>query len=601
MKISYNWLKSYVKDLPEAEKLADIFMHHLCEVESVDKFSNGDTIYDLAILPNRAHDLLCHQGVARELAGQLGLAFKIPEYKNPESKPTKLKLNIETSACKRYMGRIIRNVKIDKSPEWMKNYLESIGQRSINNLVDATNIVMFDCGEPTHMFDLDKINGPLKVRNAKDGEVVKVLDGKEFILNNTDFVVADDKNALIIGGIKGGKSAEVDINTKNIILEVGNFDAVTVRKTSSRIGLRTEGSKRWENGVSPELASYGMTELSALIAEVCPDAVFEDIIDIYPNKQESKKLSFSSDKISKLLGLQVSIPEIKNILERYNFKYQENFGIFEIEVPFMRLDLEMEEDMAEEIGRVLGYDKLEPQIPQINFTPKINDTYNNILEARNHLLSKGYSEVMTYTFTKSGEVEVLASASDKSFLRTNLSDGLKKSYELNKFNLPILGTDEIKIFEIGTVFPKDQEETHVAYADKTGIKEFKLDKFILEKDLQGKVLPSLPSESGRQDTKKQNPSKFKMWSLYPFIIRDIAVWVPEGISAQRLSDLYKENATEILIEEPKLFDQFTKDGRTSYAYHLIFQSYERTLTDDEVNKIMENIAFKISSLGWQVR
>ena len=482
MKVSYNWLKWYIPEAPNADKLADIITYHLAEVENVEHrvFNNEkDWVFDINILPNRAHDLLSHQGVARELASLLNIKYvdPTPKYKIPESKPTELKIEIKTDACKRYIGRIIKGVKIGSSPEWVVKHLESIGQRSINNIVDATNIVMFDCGEPTHVFDLDKIKGPLSARQAQDEETVTTLDGKECKLSSSDFVIADQEQALIIGGVKGGKAAEVTTSTTNLVLEVGNFDAVTVRKTSTRIGIRTEGSKRWENGVSPELASYGMLELSALIAEMCPEAIFEDIVDVYPKKQEERKLSFSAEKISKILGLTVSEKEIEDILKRYVFKYVLKNGEFEIVVPAMRLDLVIEEDMAEEIGRILGYDKVLPLIPKINFTPKVNEVYTKISLVRNKLLSDGYSEVMTTSFREKGEVSVLASASDKNFLRANLSDGLKESLKLNNFNAPLLGLSEVKIFEIGTVFGKKGEEINVAYNEAGKIIEKNLYEF----------------------------------------------------------------------------------------------------------------------------
>src|SRR3989344_8583521 len=162
MKISYNWLKWYISECQKPNELVNVFNYHICEVEGMEKIGeadNSDTVFDLNILPNRAHDLLSHQGIARELASQLGIAYKDPTemYKIPESKPTKLKIELKTEKCRRYMGRIVRNVKVEPSPDWVKKHLESIGQRSINNIVDATNIVMYDCGQHCHAFDLDKL------------------------------------------------------------------------------------------------------------------------------------------------------------------------------------------------------------------------------------------------------------------------------------------------------------------------------------------------------------------------------------------------------------------------------------------------------------
>jgi len=503
------------------------------------------------------------------------------------------------------MGRIVRNVKVGQSPEWVVKHLESIGQRSINNIVDAANIVMFDCGQPTHCFDLDKMESQIVVREAKESEEMTTLDNKEIKFKNSNMIIADTKNVLAVAGIKGGKIAEVDDNTRNIILEVANFDPISVRKTAQALNIFTDARKRFENDLSPELAPFAMREFSALILEMCPGAIFEDIVDVYPQNQEEKKLSFSVNKISKILGLDVSIKEIKDILERYNFKYQNDGDKFEIIVPYMRLDLAIEEDMAEEVGRILGYDRIKGKVPKINFKPRVNEIHSKILWAKNKLLNDGYSEVMNSTFCNNGEVSVLASASDKNFLRTNLTDGLKESLKLNQTNAPLLGLNEIKIFEIGTIFKKSGEEIHVAYADKKNIVEVSLNKFFPPPRLSGtppqaggEGIPPLLVEEGAGG----GDSKFKMWSLFPFIARDIAVWVPEEIKSEDVAKIIKENMGGMVIRGPELFDKFKKDGKVSYALRLVFQSYDRTLTDQEVNDIMTKITNKIKeNNGWQVR
>ena len=593
MKISYNWLKWYIPEIPKAEKIADVFTYHLCEVEGIEK-KEGDVIFDLNILPNRAHDLLSHQGIARELASQLDIVFKDPTemYKIPESKSTKLKIELKTDKCRRYMGRIIKNVKIGSSPDWVRKHLESIGQKSINNIVDATNIVMYDCGQPCHAFDLNRLkNETIIIRNAKKGENITTLDGKEVKLSITDMVIADKKNILAIAGVKGGKIAEVDNNTKNILIEVANFDPISVRKTSKRLGILTDSSKRFENDLSPELTSYAMREISGLLIEY-GGVKFEEVTDIYPNRQEIRKLSFSAGRVSKILGIAISLDEIKDILKRYNFRYKNNGDKFEVTVPPMRLDLVIEEDMVEEIGRILGYDKVKPKISNIDFTPKINEVSSKINWARNKLLNEGYSEVMTYSFKNKGEIEVLASASDKKFLRTDLTDGLKESLKLNQLNIPLLEMDEIKIFEIGTVFKKDKEQINICYADKKNITEISLNDFCKN------ILSDFSLESRNYNLE----TKFKPWSIYPFIVRDIAVWVPENILSKDVEKVIKDNMGELAIRGPEIFDEFKKDGRVSYAFRLVFQSYERTLKDEEINEIMAKIGHKISeNSSWQIR
>ena len=335
-------------------------------------------------------------------------------------------------------------------------------------------------------------------------------------------------------------------------------------------------------------------------------------------EQEERKLSFSTNKVSKILGFDVSISEIKEILQRYNYRYTENEGNFEIVVPTMRLDLVIEEDMAEEIGRIYGYGRVIPKIPKINFKPKTNETFAKMFLARKKLLEDGYSEVMTYSFRDKGEVEVLASASDKKFLRNNLADGLKESLKLNQLNMPLLEMQEIKIFEIGTVFFKDREEMHVAYNEKNNIKEVTLGEFCKDMetslDTFAQVLGSprdyaWPDHSQKHTSEvsidtdsNSHPQIFKPWSIYPFISRDVAVWMPEGENPEKLKKILIENGTELLIKEPYLFDSFSKNGRTSYAFRLIFQSYDRTLRDEEVNEIMTKISHKIKeNSSWEIR
>jgi phenylalanyl-tRNA synthetase beta chain len=479
MKISYNWLKSYIPEIPTPEKLSDIFTFHICEVESFDMLKNGDYIFDLKILPNRAHDLLSHQGVARELASLLNIQFIDPtsKYKIPESKETKLEIKIETDKCRRYMGRVVRNVTVSTSPKWMVDYLESIGQRSINNLVDAANILMYDIGQPAHVFDLDKVSKGLIIRQAVDGEKMTTLDNRNLDLTSADMVVADHHTVLGLAGIKGGKVAEVNNDTKNVIIEIANFDPVATRKSGQRVNIFTDARKRFENEISAEFGVSAMRELSALIFEICPEAIFENIIDIYPIKQKNRTVEVSVSYINKRLGTDFSKDEISAVWTNSKFVFAEEGGLFKIEVPSSRIDLMGPHDFVEDLISVLGFDRLTEKLPTLKLESKVNETYKKMSIARNHLLNEGYSEVMTYVFQDKGEVEVLASASDKKFLRTNLADGLKESLKLNKLNAPLLGLKDIKIFEIGTVFLKGKEEMHVAYNKGNDIVEDTLENF----------------------------------------------------------------------------------------------------------------------------
>ncbi len=607
MKISYNWLQNYFeKKLPEPEKLAEGIIFHSFEVEEIEKVGN-DTIFEIKVLPDRAHDCLSHFGIAKEISAIFNLEISSaatflnglagvgdPGNRGPEKRllaeeiKTNLQIEIKDAKCLRYMGRIVRNVKTGKSPDWLKEKLEAIGQKSINNIVDAANFVMFDLGQPIHCFDLDKLTSEkIIIRNAKNGEKITTLDKKEISLDESVLIIADEKDPLAIAGIKGGVKAEVDNNTKNIVIEVANFNPISTRKTSKKIGILTDAVKRYENEITPELCGQTMDEMTNLIIDLAGGNA-EEVVDIYPAKPKQNIVLVSMEYINKRLGTDFLKKEIESVWERLGFEYEEEDGEFKILVPFLRLDITGAYDLVEDVIKILGYERIEGKLPGIDQVSKTNNDFYKILWARNKLLNDGYSEVMTYSFRDKGEVEVLASASDKKFLRTNLTDGLKESLKLNQTNAPLLQMNDIKIFEIGTIFKKNEEEMHVAYGDKKGIKEMSLEEFFRKNaspEEHGyfsaeKFLVLAPSRSQGSSEEHSYSKTFKPWSIYPFISRDVAVWMPEGESPEKLKKILKDNGTKLLIQEPYLFDSFTKDGKTSYAFRLIFQSYDRTLKDD---------------------
>ena len=602
MKISYNWLKSYIPDICEPDKLWDVFTFHLCEVESMDKMSDGDTIFDINILPNRAHDLLNHQGVAQELSALLDIEYKSPVdmYKIPTSKPTSLEVKIENDKCRRYMGRIVRNVKVGPSPEWVVKHLESVGQKSINNVVDATNIVMFDCGNPTHVFDAKKVGSTIRIKETGSQKKVSLLGGEEKDLKETDLVITDgEDNVLAIAGVKGGTRAEVDENTADIILEVANFDPVTVRKTGRGMGLFTDAIKRFENDLSPVRAEYAMRELSALIFEMCPDAEFEDIVDVFPDKQKwetRQDIEITTDYINKKLGSSFKEEEIENVLMRLRISFRREGEAFVVSPSVLRLDLIGPHDLVEEIGRVLGYDRVLPELPIIDFKPKTNEIFYRILSAKKKLTEDRFREVYTYAFTKKGEVYVAYGAKGKEALRTNLSDGLKQAYELNRLNAPLLGESEIKIFEVGNVFPAaGVEETHVAWMDKKGVQEMTLEEYTKDIEIGSSYDTVLPNSL---ELKSEN---FSPWSQYPFIVRDISMWVPSSTTESEVSEIIKENMGNLVVVGPSLVDSFEKEGKKSLAFRLVFQSFDRTLTDVEVAESMNSITKSLQDKGFEIR
>lgn len=603
MKVSYNWIKWYVPEIPEVSKLADAIVFHAFEVESVE--SHGDDfILDIKTLPDRNHDCLSHMGIAREISAILDIPYNDPtvHYKTPStsSGQVPLEVKIETLACRRYMGRVVRGITVGPSPDWVVQHLESIGQRSINNIVDATNLTMFNCGQPVHALDLGKMAGGIIVRPANTGEKIKLLTGEEKELSDTMAVISDSAgNALAVAGVKGGKFAEVNNATTDIFLEVANFDPVSVRKTAKALNIQTDSTKRFENDLSPELTSYAMTELSALLVEMFPDAVFEDIIDIYPNPQQPWNVVVSAEYINKKLGTDFSVEEIENVWKRLKFTYTKNGDAFTITPPALRLDLLAPHDFVEEVGRIMGYDRVQAQLPGKIFEPKINEVFYKTLAVKKHFIDLGYSEVMTYTFRNKGNAELLKTASDKKFLRTNLKDGLEESLKLNTLHAPILGINNgVKIFEIGTVFDTAGERIHVAYNEKKQIIEMSLDEFCAKNNIQAG-----DSYDGLLGDATQGVQKFNPWSPYPFIVRDVAVWVPDTTTPEQVRQCILDAVDmTFVVKGPYIFDTFARDGRMSCACRMIFQSYERTLTDEEIAPVMEKVYSALQkNEGWEIR
>ncbi len=570
MKISYNWIQSYiVEPLPEPATLAEKIISGAFEVEEIISLpcegegQGGvcDTVFEIKTLPDRNHDCLSHQGIAREIAGLLGLTFRdmTPLYTVPVSVPTNLKINIETDLCRRYMGRIVRGVKVGPSPEWVVKHLSSIGVQSVNNIVDAYTIVMYDCGQPCFISDLKKHS--------------------DQNLNITNLMYPYD--------------SAVDESTTDIIIHSANFDAIAVRKNAKKMGIDFEVAKRYENEITPELASFAMLELSALLADMFPDAVFEEIVDVYPNPVIQRHVSFTVDYMNARLGARITVEEIETILNNYGYEYALDENTFTVAVPFNRIDIVGNYDMVEEIGRVYGYNNIDAVLPDLKTTTANDSVYTKIQSIKTDLISKGYHEVMNYSFTKKGDYEVARGPVGKSALRTNLSDGLKSSYEMNRLNKDLLEIDSMRVFEIGTVFPSTGEVINVAYMDTKGVIELPITEYIVE---HTSSQPSPTIGEGAEPF-----AMFQPWSDYPAMTRDIAVWVPDDISSDRVISTIKQHTGDLLVRGPRLFDTFSKEGQVSYAFRMVFQSYDRTLNELEINQIMETVTNALREQHWQVR
>jgi phenylalanyl-tRNA synthetase beta chain len=649
MNISYKWIQEeyFNTTLPKPEELVERITKGAWEIEQVEK--NGDDyLIDIDVLPNRAHDCLCHRGIAKEIGILIGQKVVERNYEDVEgdaSLEKKLQVTIdESELCPRYIGRYVQNITVGPSPSWLKERVESIGQRSINNIVDVTNYVLFGLGQPLHVFDADKLEGAeIRVRRAKQGEKISTLDEKDVELDDTMLVIADAKDPIAIAGIKGGKKAEVDEHTTNIVIEAANFNSVSVRKTSQKIQIKTDASKRYENGITSEMAGWGMNMATELIKEVAGtnETVIGPKRDVYPTKEEKATVVVSLEKINSVLGATIPEQEVEDIFDRFGFEYIEKDDTYSIVVPFERLDMRIAEDVAEDVGRVYGYDRIEEQLPgDMGFVPKVNKAFYYQNKVRKFLVSNGYSELQTYVLRERGQVELANPvAKDKPFIRESIFDGIFDALTLNARNADLLGVGTINVFEIGTVFEKTKEYfvIGIGYLDPKKKKSKAKEKEELEhvlkqlseelgQKVEGKIvdrpeggavvqvqfaelIDALPTPDSYGDVLEtdQRPVRFKSISPYPFMTRDIAVFVNSEADKDVLEKILVDGAGDLLVREPRLFDVFEKkndDGtsRISYAYKLVFQSYERTLTDEEVNTIMDKIYAEIAKHeGWEVR
>lgn len=636
MKVSYNYLQKFFDTkLPSPEALVDLFTFRVFEVEGTEKVGD-DTIFDLKVLPDRAHYALSWDGIIYELAAALGTPRKnISIAKVPGVTDPALKLDLtvlDSTLCRRYVGRKVSGVVVTESPEWLKSALEAVGQRSINSIVDATNYVMLYSGQPLHAFDADKVEGGIIVRLATEGEMITTLDGKEVKLGPTNLVVADTKGPLAIAGVKGGKRAEVTTSTKNIILEAANFDPVSVRRTSTKVQIKNDSSKRFENEITPELAMKGMDLVSGRISEMSPNAQFGEIVDVYPSPVFPKTLSFSPKMVRTMLDYEVPETEIVKILDLLEIKIIEKGEEWKIEVPTFRFDITIPEDITEEIGRLIGYENITPKLPpKTNFTPTVHPQYYVSEMIKNILVSEGYSETILYTLGKKGHYETAYPvATDKAFLRTSQLPNLEVSIAMNTRNADLLEQEIVKQFEIGKVFDKDGEHLHLSLAvgfakkikgktpvDMLKVASAKLSELfgigfemkIETKDLLAWGECSLdslvnsfktPADYSALNFANASLVKYVPISPYPFAVRDVAVFVPEGVTETDVRSIIDSQKGPYCVRL-RLFDVFSKEGKTSYAFRLIFQASDKTLTEEEITTPMNAVYTALKAKGWEIR
>ena len=630
MKISRTWLQKYFDtELPSADAIADALTFHAFEIEEVD-----GQILDIKVLPDRAAYALSHRGIALEVSAILNIPLKrdplrqpIPEWHTTDelvlTKDQEGKVN-------RKMGALVRGVKVGPSPAWLKEAIESLGGRSINNVVDATNYVTLDMGQPLHAFDAGKIqwqDGKLHitVRGAAKDEKITVLTGETYTLPEGALVIAEagEGTALDIAGIKGGAASAITEGTTDLFVSVANFDGAAIRKTAQALNLFTDASVRFQNKISPELTGYGMRDVLALIQEVAGGTVV-GVNDVYDGNAALTPVSVTATKINSILGSSFSLEEIAATLTRLGLSHTIEGDTLTITPPFERRDLVIAEDIAEEVGRIIGYDRIESQQLPLIGKELESARYAGIERIKDVLRARGYTEISTQSFAKTGDI-TLANPLDKGrpALRTSLVHNMADALSKAVLAAPrVLGPETaVRLFEIGSVFPKEGEclSLSLGYRAVVGkTKSVAIDEIIdALKDEAGLQTPVSRVEDGIAELSLRDvdlaslgqgyaPLPFSLgayrsFSVYPFALRDVAVWTPLMTEESEVANLIFKEAGEH-VARLDLFDRFEKDGRVSYAFRIVFESMERTLSDTDLEPAMERVALALNAKeGWTVR
>lgn len=456
MLVPVEWLREYTDfDLTPAE-LADRLTMSGLEVEEISEES-GQLVFSTYVTPNRP-DLLSITGVARDISALLDADFRYPTVCVDENGPavdTLAGVRIDTPVnCPRYSARVILNVKITASPKWMQDRLTAAGMRPINNVVDATNYVLLEMGQPLHAFDYDLIaDHQIIVRQAEQGEKITTIDGEERELNPNMMVIADTKRAVALAGIMGGYDSEVSGNTKNILVESAHFNRLSIRKTARAHQMGTEASFRFERNVDPALTVIALDRVTKLIIQTGGGTAAKGIIDEYPVKHEPVSLTIRPERTNMMLGFDLSANQIAGYLAKLGMDVDRSCGI-RVTVPTFRPDIQHEEDLIEEVGRIHGYELIPSTLP-IGETMQGRDNEQNKLktEISDILVSAGMQEVVTGSMvapvTGSNQVTIRNPLNDDlSRLRNNLLLDLISIIAYNSSR----GTKDTALFQIGHIF-----------------------------------------------------------------------------------------------------------------------------------------------------
>lgn len=632
----------------------------------------NDAVLELELTPNRA-DCLAVINIAREVAAVCRSKIMLPyiEVKESNHKAAQdlVKVEIEDPMlCGRYAARLITDIRVGPSPLWLQRRLQSVGVRPINNIVDVTNYVMMELGQPLHAFDYHTVkNGQIVVRQAREGETIVTLDGTRRALEPGMLVIADETKPIAIAGVMGGEETEITEKTTTVLLEAANFDQTSIRRTSRGLGLRTEASIRFERGVDIENTVTAANRAAQLISQLNAGKVLAGCVDCYPRPPKPVRIDLRVRRINEILGTTLDRTEVEEVFKRLDFEYRlVSEHRLEVVVPSYRTDISREIDLVEEVARLYGYDQIPITLPRGVTVQALKTEDRQLEDFCRHFLSKiGLTEIITYSFFDPGHFDRLRLSGDHPWRKTvKLQNPLSEAQSVMRTTLlpEILEVasrnakhkgENISIFECGRVFIplSDQklprEDLQIAglvageYSSGWKWEPVPLDIFFLKGILQslfretglnnfeflpsqyynflhpgrtakvlldnevlavlGEVHPFLREEYELLEgtcvfwvdfmiLKKHYNSlrTFKPIPKYPGASRDLAIVVPEEVSALEIEKSICEVGGEIL-QRVELFDVYRGKqipaGQKSMAYSLLYQSAERTLKEEEINSL----------------
>lgn len=621
-----------------------------------------DGVIDFELTANRG-DLLSILGMAYEVGAIYDKKVKDVDLKHKESGEDinkTFKTEVKTENCSKLLVKKVENVKIEESPIFIKNRLIASGIRPINNVVDISNYVMLELGQPLHFYDADKLGNKLVVRMAEDGEKLTTLDNVERTLTSEDIVIADATHGVGLAGVMGGLETEVEPDTKNIIIESAIFDSVKVRKTSKKI-VRSEASNRFEKGLDPERTTMAIERACKLLEEYAGGTVVTGTVEYDKTNNKEKEIEITFKNINDVLGTVIPNEEILNVFRKLGFSYKVNGEKIKVTVPTRRLDISIKEDLIEEVSRIYGVDNIEGKLPIV---PMRKGSYDKTQrEIRNKMIALGLKETLTYVLINDKEVNGYTLdkfeplklldpiTEDRNTLRYSMIPSLYKVYEYNKAR----EQKDISIFEIGKGFYKKGEvygedtKLCVLMSGKysTGLNNNKTVDFYVIKGIAEEVLDYLgyagrysfmkqempkemhPGQSAminvngsnigmigkihpsvtKDDvyvleinldelfTKKVGKMKYKEFSKFPSINKDIALVVDKKSVSKDIEKVIK-SAGGSLLTNIEVFDVYTGVGvgidKKSIAYSLTFSDMKKTLTDEEINGLMDKIIDAVS-------